>query len=31
LNLGSFEALKIGHEKHNEKDKINDDAMVSPK
>jgi hypothetical protein len=29
--LGSFEVLKIGHEKHNEKDKINDDAMVSPK
>lgn len=26
-----FEVLKIGHEEHNERDKVNDDAMASPK
>jgi hypothetical protein len=31
LNLGSFEVLKIGHEEHNERDKINDGAIASSK
>jgi len=31
LNLGPFEVLKIGHEEHNERDKINDGVMASSK